>query len=406
MSTCPHVFSFSTIPPPYPHSNGPPSANGYFRDFRDRAELVFESSLIWNNFKSMMSAILDRSARRPAWRGAWAVVVLMLGQVAHATTWAAVYPYTQRTEGGAITCRSVPYGVHDGPAGLGETFVYNKGQLLYSIDKYFSTPFHTFGNGRYVVSIDFHVSYPNQVTHILDESGTVIREEENEPDAKVIHIYDQGVLLKTIAFSDLRVDRSKVRTNTNGGWLAWDYVAPELDGTTLQTRMAKHPDFVEGDRLCLIAADGQLIEIRIPTGEVVARSVAEVPLAQRADWNPPSIKRRYERVKYPEKFFLPSLEDGRTLEKATADMLGMLVAERDEQRADLEVYLHTLMINRQGRCEVVYATVTPLGGKKPDGVLQGQYVTWIQQQAFETRTIPRGFSKFKYSGFLRLDRHP
>jgi hypothetical protein len=329
-----------------------------------------------------------------------------MGQVAQATTWAPVYSFTQRTEGGAITCRSVPYGVHDGPAGLGETFVYSKGKLLYSIDKYFSTSFFTHGNGRYLVSIDFHVSYPNHVTHIIDGSGIVIKEKENEPDARVIHIYDQGVLHHSIAFGDLRVDRSKVLTNTQGGWFAWNYTAPEQDASALLQKMAKHPAFVEGDRLCLIAADGQLIQIHIPSGDFVGRSTAAETLDKRLDWSPSTFKRKYERVKYPDKFFLPPLKDGNSLGNAVAELLGM-VASDEYDEVDLNIYLHTLLINDQGRCELAYITVTPKQGMDTaTGALEELLVAWMKEQSFDTRSMPRRFPKFKYSDFIRLDRSP
>lgn len=350
----------------------------------------------------MMGYIECRSARQRNRRGVIVMLLLVISQIAFATTWAPAYPYTQRTEGGEITCRSVPYGVRDGPFGLGETFVYRKGQLLYSVEKYFSKPFLTHGHGRYLISIDFHAFHPDHDIRILGGDDDGIRGEDNRSDTKVIHIYDQGVLLSTVAFGDLRVDSSKIRVNMHGGWFAWCYSAPEQGSSALQESMAKHPAFIEADRLCLITADGQLIEIDVPSGEVVGRSIAVETLKKRSDWSPSNFKRRYERVKYPDKFHLPSLKDGRSLEMAVADLLGMSVP-REHGQAEVDIYVHTLLINREGRCEQAYVTVTSKkGGAEATQALEERVLAWVKEQKFDIRSIPRGFDKFKYSGFLLL----
>lgn len=330
--------------------------------------------------------------------------MLGMGQIALGTTWAAAYPFTQRTEGGAVICRSVPYGVYDGPTGLGETFVYGKGKLLYSIERYFSIPFLTYGDGRYVVSIDFHVFGTTHDTYILDESGSAIQEVEHGPSPKVIHIYDRGVLLNAVALGDLALDHTKVRTNNSGGWFAWGFSAPEEGATALDERMAKHPAFIDGDRLCLIAADGQLIEIHIPSGDIVGRSVAAETLTKRSDWSASTYKRKYERVKYPDKFFLPPLKDGRSMEMAVCDLLGMKVAE-EHGKVDVELYFHTLLINRAGRCELAYVSVTSQEGRAVTTRTQEERIlAWLKDQTFDIHSIPRGFNKFKYTNFIFLDR--
>jgi len=50
----------------------------------------------------------------------------MLGFTAFATSWDPNYAYIQTSENSKIKSHSVPYGVDDGPNGLGQIFDYSK----------------------------------------------------------------------------------------------------------------------------------------------------------------------------------------------------------------------------------------------------------------------------------------
>jgi hypothetical protein len=78
--------------------------------------------------------------------------------------------------------------------------VFDGGRLLYSVDKYFSSPFFTCQNGRYLVTIDFLLSY--RADPIIYDSRQSERKVA-ELDGGTIHVYDEGVLLKAIRFSEL-----------------------------------------------------------------------------------------------------------------------------------------------------------------------------------------------------------
>jgi hypothetical protein len=333
----------------------------------------------------------------------WLILVFVLFALgAKATTWSPVYPFVQRTGDGKVSCRSVPYGVRDGPRGLGETFVYDGGRLLYSIDKYFSSPFFTCQNGRYLATVDFHLSYRADL--ILREDGGLPERKVVEPDGGTIRVYDEGILLKTISFSELAVPLASAYVNEASDRLSWNFETSEDD--PLLVKMAKYPAFVEGDTLYLITADDQLIKVHMPTGAIAGRSVASVTLVVRKAWDPQGVKRKYERVKYPDKFFLPPLKDGRSMAEATASLFGMTAMEEHKRDADLVIYVHTLLLNDHGRCELVYATVASKEGKVDDQELKRRFEAWVFEQVFDTRSMPRKSPKFKYSGFVFLDRKP
>lgn len=318
----------------------------------------------------------------------------------HATTWATAYPYTQRTEQGMVLCRSVPYCAR-GPFDQGETFVYRKGKLLYSIGKYISTALFTFGEGRYLIEVDFEMQ--GSAPEILWSADTTTSRlpKTVAPDGASISIYDMGQPLRRIMFSELGIDGESMH-RFGFRRFTWRYGAAEPTGSQIEARMARQPAFMDGDRLCLIASDEQLIEVSIPSGAIVGRSMARETLGSRDSRRPQQVKRKYVRTKYPEKFFLPKLKDGRSLDLA-ASSIAKIDATQDTVRIpEIQVYLHTLLINRQGRCEVVHASVSEgkMGGAQHQ--LEQDLSRWLQQQEFDTRTIPRGFDKFKYTGFLTL----
>lgn len=329
------------------------------------------------------------------------ILLLLFPVAAKATTWSPAYPYIQRTENGKVRSHSVPYGVRDGPYGLGQTFIYAGGKLLYTIDKYFSTPFFTTGNGLYLISFDFSLYYRGKL--LVDDSGRMKPEYEGE----AVHIYKGGQLMKTIHFSELKIDTSRIYVNSDRNFFDWNYRVSNTEKDKMKLKMYRYPTFIEHDTLYLITADDQLIAIDIASGEIVVRRDAYETLKQKADWKPTRLKREYQKVKYPEQFLLPDLYDGRTFEQALATFLGTSVADRDS--ALIQLYVHTLLINKNGRCEDVYVSpYTRSDAQKNfppmsnDEVLKGKVEKWIRQQTFATKTMPTGFPKYKYSDFVYL----
>lgn len=324
---------------------------------------------------------------------------------AFATTWAPIYPYTQKTEDGKIKSYSVPYGVYDGGYGPGQTFVYSNGKLLYSIDKYFSTPFFTTNNGQYLIEFDFFLNY-RQPFEIVDDSGKVTIEPVLY-DGKAVTIYKDGKLFKTIDFSELKIDTSKIKINEVGNWFSWNYMVTDTTKDALKNKMDQHPAFIEMDKLYLITVDNQLIVIEVTTGQITDRKNGYETLKQKSNWTPTIFKRKYKKVKYPDKFLLPELQNGKTIDQGLAELLNKRVSNGDRDSAVIQIYFHTLLINKEGKCEDVYTSPslrkgTPKDNYIDDPKLKIEIEDWIKQQTFNTSTFPRGFQKFKYTDFVYL----
>jgi hypothetical protein len=335
-----------------------------------------------------------------------AFLLTSFSKTAIATTWAPIYPYTQKTEDGKVKSHSIPYGVNDGGYGPGQTFVYAKGKLLYSIDRYFLTPFFTTNNGQYLIEFDFFLDY-YQSYGIMDDSGKVIV----EPiiyDGEAINIYKDGDLFKTIYFSELDIDNSKIKVNESGNWFAWNYRLTDTINDALKNKMYQHPAFIENDKLYLITADNQLIIIDVETGQITNQGNAYETLKQKSNWIPTTFKRKYKKVKYPDKFLLPELQNGKTIEQGLAELLNKRVSDGDRDSTVIKIYFHTLLINKEGKCEVVFTSPSTRNDTKEenyvdDPKLKIEIEDWIKLQTFKTNTIPRGFPKFKYKDFVYLE---
>jgi hypothetical protein len=335
------------------------------------------------------------------------ILLTIFAVTAFATTWAPIYPYTQKTEDGKVKSHSVPYGVNDGGYGPGETFVYANGKLLYSIDKYFSNQFFTTNNGQYLIEFDFYLNYRQQ-DRLIDDSGKVTI----EPivyDGKAVTIYKDGKLFKTIDFKELKIDTSKIKINEFGNWFAWNYSLNDTTIDALKKKMNQHPAFIENDKLYLITADNQLIAIEVATGQITSRQNAFETLKQKLNWTPTTFKRKYKKVQYPDKFLLPELQNGKTIDQVLAEHFNKKVSDGDRDSAVIQIYFHTLLINKDGKCEIVYVSPISRSDLKKDFMYFGdeqklkvEIEDWIKQQTFKTTTFPRGFQKFKYTDFVYL----
>lgn len=324
---------------------------------------------------------------------------------AFATTWALIYPYTQKTENGKIKSHSVPYGVNDGGYGPGQTFVYANGKLLYSIDKYFTAPFFTISNGQYLIEFDFYLNCKQPIVAIDDSGKAIVR-----PilyDGKAVNIYKDGKLFNTIYFTELKIDTSKIEIGEFRNWFTWNFSIHDTTKDALKKKMYEHPAFIEDDKLYLITADNQLIEIKVKTGEITGRQNAYEVIRQKSNWTPTVFKRKYKKVKYPEKFLLPELQNGKKIEQGLAELLNKKICNGDRDSAVIQIYFHTLLINKEGKCEEVYTSTSTRKDTKKDNYIDDpklkiEIEDWIKQQVFKTNTFPRGFQKFKYMDFVYL----
>lgn len=307
-----------------------------------------------------------------------------------ATTWATMLPYVQHTENGTIETHSIPYEPNRGPFGKGETIVYANGKPLYQIDEYFSEPFYTTNEGRYLIAYNFACNLHQFKNH----------------DGNAVNIYKDGVLEHTIKYSELEVEPITLRPweLEPYGNSVWNYRTLEGEKDKLKLKMAAHPAFVEDGKLHIITLDNQLIKIEIETGQIVERGQAYETLQKDSLWAPENAHREYQRINYPKD--LPRLKNGTGFDEGLSAFLGTSIPP--ESDASIQIYIHTLLINNKGKCEIIYASPSKNSdSSKPisfetDQELKLVIEKWAMQQTFQTTSIPKGFKKLAYSGFVYL----
>ncbi len=236
-----------------------------------------------------------------------------------ASSYGPVYPYTQKTENGKVKIHAIPYGVHDGPYGLGETFVYSGGKLLYSIDKYFTNTVFSYGNGEFLIEIDFWPRF-TKGRSVREFNGTITTPPRTY-DGNAAYIYKKGKLFKTIAFKDLKIDTATLRVAKYDDDFAWWHLPDYMTKDPLKIAMDEHLAYLENGKLFLISSDNQLISIDIESGEINNTPDAYQVLKGKTTWTNSFAKRRYHKRRYGDNFYLPRLEGGKSIELSLAAFL-------------------------------------------------------------------------------------
>jgi hypothetical protein len=316
-----------------------------------------------------------------------------------------ILPFVQVSENGLVNCKSVPFAPYDADPSLGQTYVYSDNKLLYAIDKYFYNPFFTTDHGKYLIELNFKIYYKPTAINVEKDGSS--RQEKPNLDGKAINIYKDGKLFKSILFSELGIDTSKINYAHIGNWFTWNFKKSDSNRNEIKIKMEGVPFFYDQRHLFVISADEQLIKIDLSSGLLVSREPAYEALIRLNNWSSGLTDRKYEKVNYPEKFFLPKLKVGKSIGKSLAKFLGKTVAN-DKDYAVYQVYFHTLLINKQGKCEYVYVSTEKRSDlKKPftfnsDNSLKSEIESWIKEQVFDTRSFPKGYLKYKYTDFLYL----
>jgi len=88
-------------------------------------------------------------------------------------------------------------------------------------------------------------------------------------------------------------------------------------------------------------------------------TIQSIPLDQimpnKQTFNPPKLNRKYKEIKLPDKFVQPDMKDGRSFEKAIADLFNLTIAGyRDRIFC---VYIGHLVLNKKGKCVGFHGTV-------------------------------------------------
>ena len=323
------------------------------------------------------------------------LLTIILFPISIIASWS-VFPWTLKTNEN-IKVESIPYRIYEG-YDLGITKVYQRNRLLYSIEEYFSNFIILSNTGEYFVSINLGIWQKGIHVIEIDENGSPIpmpRIEEFKGEA--IKIYKNGKIVRTIDFIDLPIDTSLIeKRNDKIYWL------------TNNEYLRNCPAYIKNDTLNIFTIDNQIIPIALSTGEQLNPKVLK---AEKVDYLASLLPKRKFKVKqkgFPEKFLLPKLENGKTIEEGLAEYLKLKPAENERDIALVKIYFHTLLITKEGQCEKCHVSPTKREnietkfGYDYDLILKKKIEDWIYQQKYDTRLIPRYTDKYVFSDFIYL----
>lgn len=301
------------------------------------------------------------------------------------------YPYTLKLDNG-IKIKSIAYRTYDSPD-PGMSWVYKNNKLLYTLDKRLTGYIITNETGEILVEIDFSLSDIKIDGHLLNEKGGSVNIDRFSGEA--IKIYKHGELEKVFDFKDLLIDTSVVKFNHDQFY--WGSISEKI----------KVPAFIQNDTLRLIAIDTSEIKIALQDLTFAKKQLTDDRYKYFASLK---VKRKISVKKHglPDKFLLPKLESKETIENKLANYLGYQPSDNERDSAKLQIYIHTLLIDKKGKCVQCYVSATRREstnidfGHEPDNELKKKIEDWLLNQKYETKLIPGWTDKYGFSDFIYL----
>jgi hypothetical protein len=303
------------------------------------------------------------------------------------------YPYILKLENG-IKIKSVAYRTYDTPE-PGKSWIYKNNRLLYSIDKRLSGYVITNETGEILVEIDFSLHDIMVEGYFPNENGDSVYIDRYKGEA--IKIYKLGKLEKVFDFKDLHIDKSVLVNNYNQFY--WGTKDDKI----------KVLAYIQNDTLRLTSIDTCEIIVPFQNFKLDKKSLT---INRQKHFSSLNTKRNISIKKHgiPDKFLLPLLDTEETIESKLADFLGYLTAENERDSAKLQIYIHTLLIDRNGKCIQCYVTPTLRKttsidfGYEHDKELEMKIEYWLMSQKYQTKMVPRWSDKYGFSDFIYLKK--
>lgn len=367
------------------------------------------------------------------------ILLTFLTQTVFGTTWSAAHPYTQQIDGQNVVVKAFPFDPYSGSPMIGVTKVYLNKKLLYTIDRYYRERIFTSNDGQYFVV----VRTSNSAGVASYTSFGIERINFNQT---AIEVFKNGQPFKTYALKDV-IDTTKLANN--GRFFYWGYnVDFEAFDKAIWNCNYWRKDLTRSDKKECLNGDTSSIcrewiqgcdsmkiferEKFIYTNSIYVQdnslfvltnqnvvvkldfatlSVQQIPfdkiVTDKKIFNPPKLNRKYKKVKLPDKFDQPNLKDGRSLEKGLADLFNLSIPDDRKQRTFC-IFINHLVLDREGKCIEFYGNVYDeriseyFTEKARNKEMTEKLNTWIKEQTFDTKLIPKGFDGYSFLCIVNL----
>jgi hypothetical protein len=248
-------------------------------------------------------------------------------------------------------------------------------------------------SGDILIEINFRLYEKMYGLSEINEHGDTVYLGRLEGEA--IKVYKSGINIKTFNFQDLGINSEKI--SVNYGQFYWG----------IQDKEIETPAIIQNDTLRIATVDSS--EIIIPFNDLKFYK-QKLTTDRHKYFSTLQVKRKVSIKKrgIPNKFLLPLLDSKETIESKLADYLGYLSADNERDSAKLQLYVHTLLIDRNGKCALCHVTATLREttsidfGYEPDKELEKKIEDWLMRQIYQTKFIPRWTDKFGFTDFIYL----
>lgn len=101
------------------------------------------------------------------------------------------------------------------------------------------------------------------------------------------------------------------------------------------------------------------------------------------------------------------MKDGRSFEQGVADLFNLTVPDYTQEKF-FSVFINSLVLNREGKCIRFYGTVYDerISTYFPEESIHKEMTeklnTWVKEQTFDTKRIPRGFDGYSFKCIVSL----
>lgn len=355
-------------------------------------------------------------------------ILIAFALCSFATTWAPAMPYTQKIKGQKVTIKATPFNPYWGSPIFGETKLFYKNKLLYTIDKYYREQLISSNNGIYLAKINISLD-----TRGFSYNQTAIEILKNGKPFKKIPLIDLIDSIEDIQASrflywgyDFNYEKYENATRkykgckktwskrelrkceTNRISLPYCKECKEIfgyyDSVKIEKNLADNPIFIKNNTLHILTNQGYIITYNFNT-HILKRILFEEVVTDKKAYSPPKIKKKYRRIKYPSKASLPKQKNGKTLEIAISEFLDIDTVDYYKNGA-IQISIMGLLLNEDGKCErvnVYYQVKNGSNNKQEfveDKEISKSVANWLYSQEFSTSDIPKGFPKFVFSDFL------
>jgi hypothetical protein len=368
------------------------------------------------------------------------ILLTVFIQTVFGTTWSAAYPYTQQIDGQNVIIKAFPYDPYSASPMIGVTKVYFNKKLLYTINKYYRERIFTSNDGQYLVVV--HTSNSAGIT-----SYTSFGSERLNFNQTAIEVFKNGQPFKTYTLKDVvdttlllnngryfywgynvnfkafdkvkwtynywnkiltKREMSKCRGNLDTSYHCRDYrnSVDSMKIFELENFIYNNSIFIKDNSLHILTNQSMVVKLDF-TDITIQQLPIDKIILDKNNFNPPKLKRKYIKVKLPNKFDQPKLKDGRSLEKGIADLFNLSVLD-DGKGKVFTIYIKHLVIEQNGKCIKSYGEVYDkriseyLTQESRNNEMTEKLNRWIKEQTFSTKLIPKGFDGYSFLCFVNL----